>query len=342
MKFALILVATLATSRLAFGNLRIPSFENKKDGQRKLSDNKSLELVGNNGKPTNKFPLGLCEGDCDNDRECMGNYKCFDNNNAEYVPGCDGKRSENKNGKKNDYCYDPNAEPQPADCADFMVLPGRSAEGDELQYAGLTYRELSQKWWESFISDQFGEGPLQAVPGVHFLQGNSCAGELEFDNIVVSSTSLIMAMLRGSGNIAFPDDPADYFETSEALSLDFLGIENASCLDDRTEIGGIGVTTKVLADLDLEMTFLVDGCPLDPRFEFHTTGAQAWPEIAVVPSGSIGHHAGYYVILPPLKPGSHTIVLSSKTSSNAVQADLMCELQSTFHICVGTEAECAL
>jgi len=25
------------------------------------------KVVGNNGEPTSKFPLGLCEGDCDND-----------------------------------------------------------------------------------------------------------------------------------------------------------------------------------------------------------------------------------------------------------------------------------
>merc|ERR1711971_1229786 len=62
----------------------------------------SLADVGNNGSPSSAFPLGLCEGDCDNDGECAPGLKCFQRSALQPVPGCEGL------GKSNwDYCYDP-------------------------------------------------------------------------------------------------------------------------------------------------------------------------------------------------------------------------------------------
>lgn len=51
------------------------------------------------------YPLGNCEGDCDEDGHCDGELKCFFRRGLETVPGCTGEGVEN-----NDYvciiCYD--------------------------------------------------------------------------------------------------------------------------------------------------------------------------------------------------------------------------------------------
>ena len=67
-----------------------------------------LEIVGNNGFPASKFPLGVCEGDCDTDDDCAPGLKCFLRNRGDPVPGCYGDLS-----RGGDYCVvDPNA-PKP-------------------------------------------------------------------------------------------------------------------------------------------------------------------------------------------------------------------------------------
>ena len=48
----------------------------------------ALSLVGNNGSPSSKFPLGECEGDCDSDNDCEGDFVCFQRDEGEAVPGC--------------------------------------------------------------------------------------------------------------------------------------------------------------------------------------------------------------------------------------------------------------
>ena len=61
-----------------------------------------LLYVGNNGEPSDVFPLGLCQGDCDNDGECAGGLECFQRSDQTPVPGCVGKGAD-----RADYCYDP-------------------------------------------------------------------------------------------------------------------------------------------------------------------------------------------------------------------------------------------
>merc|ERR1711935_267629 len=48
----------------------------------------SLQNIGNNGKPANVFPLGQCQGDCDDDNECQEGLSCMQRNGGEAVPGC--------------------------------------------------------------------------------------------------------------------------------------------------------------------------------------------------------------------------------------------------------------
>ncbi|EEC45889.1 predicted protein, partial [Phaeodactylum tricornutum CCAP 1055/1] len=64
----------------------------------------SVAVVGNNGSPSSRFPLGLCQGDCDRDSDCAGTLRCFQRNGGQDVPGCSGGSNE---GSRSDFCYDP-------------------------------------------------------------------------------------------------------------------------------------------------------------------------------------------------------------------------------------------
>lgn len=49
-----------------------------------------LEVVGNNGSPESAFPLGLCQGDCDDDDDCDWGLYCVQRNDEDDpVTGCD-------------------------------------------------------------------------------------------------------------------------------------------------------------------------------------------------------------------------------------------------------------
>ena len=61
-----------------------------------------LEEVGNNGEPADVFPLGQCQGDCDNDEECQSGLVCMQRDGGEDVPGCEGEDD-----TSTDYCYLP-------------------------------------------------------------------------------------------------------------------------------------------------------------------------------------------------------------------------------------------
>ena len=55
--------------------------------------------MGNNGSPSDAFPLAVCQGDCDNDNECQDGLICMQRNGNEEVPGCAGTAK-----KYTDYC----------------------------------------------------------------------------------------------------------------------------------------------------------------------------------------------------------------------------------------------
>ena len=59
----------------------------------------ALNIVGDNGSPSSKFPLGRCQGDCDSNAECAGDLVCFQRDAGQAVPGCSGTPVESK-----DYC----------------------------------------------------------------------------------------------------------------------------------------------------------------------------------------------------------------------------------------------
>lgn len=62
----------------------------------------SLTTTGNDWNPRRAFPLGLCEGDCDDDSDCQAGLVCFQRDGRTAVPGCRGRGTRN-----NDYCIDP-------------------------------------------------------------------------------------------------------------------------------------------------------------------------------------------------------------------------------------------
>ena len=69
-----------------------------------------LWIMGDNGLPQENFPLGNCEGDCDNDADCAEGLTCFQRNGLEEVLGCEGSGQKGK-----DYCYfKPTPPPTPA------------------------------------------------------------------------------------------------------------------------------------------------------------------------------------------------------------------------------------
>ena len=58
-----------------------------------------LKAFGPN--PVTKMPLGLCEGDCDNNSECKTGLVCFNRTARQAVPGCIGGETDNT---PTDYC----------------------------------------------------------------------------------------------------------------------------------------------------------------------------------------------------------------------------------------------
>jgi hypothetical protein len=61
----------------------------------------NLEILGNNGNPESAFPLGECQGDCDNDEDCGEGLVCFFRVGGDPVPGCLDGEDDNS---RTDYC----------------------------------------------------------------------------------------------------------------------------------------------------------------------------------------------------------------------------------------------
>ncbi|CAJ1950550.1 unnamed protein product [Cylindrotheca closterium] len=61
-----------------------------------------LVSVGNDGLPENLFPLKMCQGDCDRNRDCAGDLVCYQRTGTEQVPGCLGQGTADR-----DYCTHP-------------------------------------------------------------------------------------------------------------------------------------------------------------------------------------------------------------------------------------------
>lgn len=72
----------------------------------------TLQHIGNNGKPSDVFPLGECQGDCDSDDDCATGLKCFLRDDTTPIPGCEGETDDTRNA---DFCYrDQTPKPTPS------------------------------------------------------------------------------------------------------------------------------------------------------------------------------------------------------------------------------------
>jgi hypothetical protein len=71
-------------------------------GWAESSEPRPLAFVGNGNKFSVPLPLGLCEGDCDSDEDCMDALICYQRDGGEETPGCLGNDD-----TANDYCVHP-------------------------------------------------------------------------------------------------------------------------------------------------------------------------------------------------------------------------------------------
>lgn len=71
---------------------------------------KTLNRAGNDGNPASVYPLGQCQGDCDNDDDCLGSLKCYQRRKGDdirNVPGCKANDVSKLTNEGTDYCYNP-------------------------------------------------------------------------------------------------------------------------------------------------------------------------------------------------------------------------------------------
>jgi hypothetical protein len=76
--------------RLSTEPSAIPSL-NTSDEPSSEPEDGEVVTVGDNNLPADKFPLGKCQGDCDNIGDCQEGLQCFWRDGLKAVPGCTGR-----------------------------------------------------------------------------------------------------------------------------------------------------------------------------------------------------------------------------------------------------------
>jgi hypothetical protein len=110
------------------------------------SGSSSVQRVGNDGSPSSAFPLGKCQGDCDNDGDCSGDLVCFQRRAYQSVPGCSGGTSDSTT---TDYC----------------VESSGSSGGSSGGSGTSTSDVVIKKWWQQGTSRSSRAGPyVDSVP----------------------------------------------------------------------------------------------------------------------------------------------------------------------------------
>lgn len=90
--------------------------------------------------PSSVLPLGVCEGDCDNDSDCASGLRCFQRNeNAGPVPGCNGDDS-----SRTDYCISTNG-PAPSPP---MPSPTATSSSNDLENFKLKLYWQQGYFWQ--------------------------------------------------------------------------------------------------------------------------------------------------------------------------------------------------
>jgi hypothetical protein len=97
--------------------------------------------------PADKLPLGLCQGDCDNDDQCLPHLYCFQRDEGEAVPGCQGGLLDSS---RQDYCIvrSPTSPPYflpPPPAGTITYFPGNltTFQNGLLLSEGLDSKELA-------------------------------------------------------------------------------------------------------------------------------------------------------------------------------------------------------
>jgi hypothetical protein len=76
-----------------------------------IRGNDQVSIASYGGTPPDiRFPLKNCEGDCDNNGDCLEGLVCFQRDQYEAVPGCEGGEAD---ASKTDYCINPPNVPTP-------------------------------------------------------------------------------------------------------------------------------------------------------------------------------------------------------------------------------------
>lgn len=119
--------------------------------ERNLDERFELRKIGNKGQPYSVYPLPMCKGDCDNDRDCAGDLVCFQRKDGDYtkIPGCTGNPH-----KGTDYCYShgpakPTGTPYYPE-TDGSSFDGNSYDGssfDGSSYDGSSYDGIPEKYY---------------------------------------------------------------------------------------------------------------------------------------------------------------------------------------------------
>ena len=104
-----------------------------------IADTDSTTLYNGGGSfCTSDNNCARCQGDCDNDGECLGHLVCFERDGFTAVPGCDAGGSGDADGY--DYCVDPNYLPALHDVAANNDIELKPLEPTDLVCSDGTYK----------------------------------------------------------------------------------------------------------------------------------------------------------------------------------------------------------
>ncbi|KAL3935785.1 MAG: hypothetical protein SGBAC_008760, partial [Bacillariaceae sp.] len=128
-----------------------------------------LTVVGNNGIPESAFPLGWCQGDCDDDGDCEAGLICFQRDADTAIPGCSGGLED---GSRTDYCIRPSdAQDDPAATCDSMCVGVIDAlENSCVDADGYVPPEY-------FLDTKFGNPACQEIAFTKAIEGSRGCGD---------------------------------------------------------------------------------------------------------------------------------------------------------------------
>ena len=113
---------------------------------------------GNNGIPSDAFPLGLCEGECDRDSDCDSDLVCYSRDSNEPVPFCEGTGT-----SSDDYCtlLTPNPTAAPATRGSVIIdVLSKYMDFDTIHQQAYDWLADTDSWFPySWQKSTFVTGP---------------------------------------------------------------------------------------------------------------------------------------------------------------------------------------